>query len=154
MSAIMKKFGGNVSIRGTLRALRIEIIDTEMTTVGARVPRNQPRKMMPPGGKGKERMTSHFCIDAGQDIPAFFCDTFDVRLSMKDVVDFEMDRDPTEREGGAGGGVVGQEFVDEDRVSEERRKSWHTLKVALNQIEARPATTKVCKQHLSHGLNN
>ena len=118
MSAMMKKFGGDVSIRGVLHALRVEIVDSE--TAATR------RSSLSSKGKGKSMSDQRF------ELPAFLCETFAVMLSMKDVVDFEKGNTQTKEANSA-----------DVPTSEAHPKSWQALKEALEQMEAKPTTTKV-----------
>ena len=72
MSALMKKFGGNVSITGLLQTLRIDIVDSETLD-------RKPKQK----GKGKSRKLPKFHIDTGLDMPAFLCDTFMVMIGKQ-----------------------------------------------------------------------
>ena len=121
MSAVMTKFGGHVSVRWQLSTLRIDIVDSESV----------PMRSKAAKGKGKQ---PPFLIDTSFDTPAFVCDMFAVTLSMKDVVNFEKPLPKLkETASPAGGGVDG----------DSRRKSWHALKMMLNQLDERRATTRV-----------
>ena len=117
MSALMKKFGGNISITGMLQALRIDIVDSE----------TYDGKKSKGKGKGKPRKLPKFHIDTGLDMPAFLCDSFAVMIAMKDVVDFEKEKE------------------EKDELEKEafRRRSLRALKFALDHMQAKPTTTRV-----------
>lgn len=68
-------------------------------------------------------------------MPAFLCDTFAVVVCMKDIVDFEKDRDDGHSASGLDWG----------------RRSLRAIKFAMDHMEAKPTTTKV-KTILSLGL--
>ena len=72
-TAMMKKFGGNLSLQGRLDILKIEIADSV---------RGKGK------GKGKKRRDSKF-VDTTHDTPAFLSESFTINISMRDVVDFE-----------------------------------------------------------------
>ena len=72
-TAMMKKFGGNLSLQGRLDVLKIEIADSV---------RGKGK------GKGKKRRDSKF-VDTTHDTPAFLCEKFTLNISMRDVEDFE-----------------------------------------------------------------
>lgn len=71
-SAMMKKFGGALSLEGKLKFLKIEISDSGR------------RK-----GKGKSRKHRTKLLNLTDEMPAFLCQDFCVSVGMKDVVDFE-----------------------------------------------------------------
>ena len=118
MSAMMKKFGGNISVRSHLQTLRIEIVDSESGT------------MRKPKGKGKGRLkkTPKFVIDTGLDKPAFQTDALAFMVDMKDIVDFEKSKEEKKQEA---------EFM------EMRRRSLRTLRFAMDHLEAKPTTMRV-----------
>ena len=72
-TAMMKNFGGNLSLQGRLDILKIEIADSV---------RGKGK------GKGKKRRDSKF-VDTTHDTPAFLCELFTLNISMRDIVDFE-----------------------------------------------------------------
>ncbi|KAL3880212.1 hypothetical protein ACJMK2_032469 [Sinanodonta woodiana] len=73
-TAIMKKFGGNLSLQGKLDILKIQIADSDDV-------KNR---------KGKSRLRGkHIFVGINPEIPAFLCEHFCVNISMKDVIDFE-----------------------------------------------------------------
>ena len=72
-TAMMKKFGGNLSLQGRLDVLKIEIADSV---------RGKGK------GKGKKRRDSKL-VDTTHDTPAFLCEKFTLNISMRDVEDFE-----------------------------------------------------------------
>ena len=78
-SAFMKKFGGNVSIQGNLKKLRILIVDSE---------NQSSSKVKAKGGKGRIKRLPKLQLEAGLEPAAFQCDMFSATISMKDVVDF------------------------------------------------------------------
>ena len=130
MSAMMKKFGGDVSITGILNALRVEIVDSEAN----------PSRRATVSSRGKLKQLPKFLSDKHFETPAFLCDTFAVMLSMKDVINFEADKekDPEkdkDKERDSGTLTVGP--------SDLRQKSLNALRLALDQMEAKPTTTKV-----------
>ncbi len=57
-SAFMKKFGGNVSIQGSLQTLRVDIVDSE---------NNSSKKKGAKPGKPKSRKLPKFTIDMGKE---------------------------------------------------------------------------------------
>lgn len=69
-TAMMKKFGGSLSLQGQLEVIRIQIVNSE---------RHHRRKE-----KSKKRRLIDF-----NAVPAFLCEGFLVHIAMKDVVDFE-----------------------------------------------------------------
>ena len=72
-TAMMKNFGGNLSLQGRLDILKIEIADSV---------RGKGK------GKGKKRRDSKF-VDTTHDTPAFLSELFTLNISMRDIVDFE-----------------------------------------------------------------
>ncbi len=56
-SAFMKKFGGNVSIQGSLQTLRVDIVDSEQSST----------KKKNSKGKQKTRKFPKFSIDMGKE---------------------------------------------------------------------------------------
>ena len=68
-SAIMKKFGGNLSIKLILAKLRVDIVDSELGT----------DKQTGRGLRGGKRLPK-FHIETSLDQPAFLCDTFTVMI--------------------------------------------------------------------------
>ncbi|KAK3599977.1 hypothetical protein CHS0354_012630 [Potamilus streckersoni] len=88
-TAIMKKFGGNLSLQGKLDILKIQIADSDDL---------KNRK-----GKGRGR-GKHIFVGINPEIPAFLCEHFSVNISMKDVVDFE-------KRGGVGSGNLPFKFA-------------------------------------------
>ncbi|KAK3100226.1 hypothetical protein FSP39_016558 [Pinctada imbricata] len=68
-TAMMKKFGGSLSLQGKLEFLKIQITDSEKHR----------------SKKGKKVKLVHFKDNAS----AFSCENFSVSVGMKDVVDFE-----------------------------------------------------------------
>lgn len=124
MSAMMKKFGGDVSITGILNALRIEIVDSE-SNVGRKANL---------GGHGKRKPLAKFLSDKHFEMPAFLCDTFAVMLSMKDVVDFEKDKQKEKVKNTAADAA--------EDASDSRKKTWNAVMLALDQMETKPTTTK------------
>ena len=72
-TAMLKNFGGNLSLQGKLDELKIQIADSVKTK-----------------GKGKGKGKKHGKM-AGllHDVPAFHCEMFALTISMKDVTDFE-----------------------------------------------------------------
>ncbi|XP_056013431.1 bridge-like lipid transfer protein family member 1 isoform X4 [Ostrea edulis] len=71
-SAMMKKFGGVLSLEGKLKYLKIEISDSGR------------RK-----GKGKSKKHRKKIINLTDEMPAFLSQDFCVSVGMKDVIDFE-----------------------------------------------------------------
>ena len=69
-----------------------------------------------------------FHIDTSLDQPAFLCDTFTVMIGMKDIVDFEKNKDPESEPGS---------------LQDLRRKSMRAIKFAMDHMEAKPTTTKL-----------
>lgn len=112
----MKKFGGNLSITLILAALRIDIVDSEISS-------NKQSK-----GRSKGKRLPKFHIDTGLDTPAFLCDSFTVMIGMKDIVDFEKSEDPESEQGS---------------LQDLRRKSMRAIKFAMDHMEAKPTTTQV-----------
>ncbi|XP_064637366.1 bridge-like lipid transfer protein family member 1 isoform X3 [Lineus longissimus] len=108
-SSLMKKFGGHLSLQGCLHSLRIDIVDSDM---------NSLKKTK---GKGKQtRKTPRITIDYSLDAPSFLCESFTVGLSMKDIVDFEKDKE------------------------EGKEDSARTLPgIPMDELEAKPTTTQV-----------
>ena len=126
-TALIKKFGGNVSVIGKLQVLRIDIVDSEIT--------NKSRR----GRKGKTRTNlPKFHIDTGFATPAFLCDAFAVMINLKDVVDFEKNKDDIES------GVYGPDS---------RRRSLRALRLAMSHMESKPTTTKVNFSVQSHSIS-
>ncbi len=112
-SAFMKKFGGNVSISGSLQTLKVDIVDSETGT---------SRKTKVTKGRLRAKKLPKLNIDAGLETPTFLCNMFTVMIGMKDIVDFERDKRETE---------------------EYRRRSLRAIKFAMDHMEAKPTTTKV-----------
>ena len=98
-----------MSIKGVLQALRVDIVDSEKTLKRSK-------------GKRRAKKTAHFHIDTGFEMPAFLCDTFSVALNMKDMVDFEKDKE------------------DVIEMLEHRRRS---MRFSFEHLEAKPTTTCV-----------
>lgn len=72
-SAMMKKFGGSLSLQGKLDFLKIQIAESDRKSTK---------------GKGKSR--KHPKWNISWDTPAFLCEDFSANISMNDVVDFEL----------------------------------------------------------------
>ncbi|XP_021348394.1 uncharacterized protein KIAA1109-like [Mizuhopecten yessoensis] len=72
-SAMMKKFGGSLSLQGKLDFLKIQIAESDRKSTK---------------GKGKSRKHPKWNISS--DTPAFLCEDFSANISMNDVVDFEL----------------------------------------------------------------
>jgi hypothetical protein len=70
-SAMMKKFGGSLSLQGRLEFLKVQIASSESFRKGK--------------GKGKSRQPRNISVSAD----SFLCESFTVNVAMKDVVDFE-----------------------------------------------------------------
>ena len=114
ISPMMQKFGGNLSVKGKLVSLRIDIAEAE----------NVLNKRSTGKGKSRSKKLPRFHIDTGLAQPAFHFDTFVVTLGMKDIVDFEKEpEDMSHLEG--------------------NRKSVRALKYAMDKLEAKPTTTQV-----------
>ena len=79
-SAIMRKFGGSVSLKGNLQSMRIDIVDSESG------------KGEKGRGKSRTRRLAKFQIDTGFEMPALYCDAFSLLVGMRDIVDFEKDK--------------------------------------------------------------
>lgn len=71
-TAMMKKFGGALSLEGKLEFLKIEISDSGR------------RK-----SKGKSKKHHTRLLNLTDEMPAFLCQDFCVSVGMKDVIDFE-----------------------------------------------------------------
>ncbi|XP_036364401.1 transmembrane protein KIAA1109 homolog isoform X4 [Octopus sinensis] len=82
-SALMKKFGGHLSLQGRLNTMKIQIAESSDLTSK---------------GKGKSK-TARFIkvINTSADNPAFLCEDFVVNIGMRDVVDFEKNKGKDER---------------------------------------------------------
>lgn len=139
MSAMMKKFGGDVSITGILNALRVEIVDSEVN----------PSRRSTVTSRGKLKQLPKFLNDKHFETPAFLCDTFAVMLSMKDVINFEKDKEKDQEKDKETDKEKDKE-KDKERDSTStagpidlRQKSLNALRLALDQMEAKPTTTKV-----------
>lgn len=70
-TAMLKNFGGNLSLQGKLDVLKIQIADSVRTKKGK--------------GKGKKSVKHDACLDSS----AFLCELFTMKVSMMDVSDFE-----------------------------------------------------------------
>lgn len=82
-SALMKKFGGHLSLQGRLNTMKIQIAESSDFTSK---------------GKGKSKSARFVkMINAGADNPAFLCEDFVVNIGMRDVVDFEKNKGKDER---------------------------------------------------------
>ncbi|XP_062586140.1 bridge-like lipid transfer protein family member 1 isoform X2 [Saccostrea cucullata] len=77
-SAMMKKFGGVLSLEGKLKYLKIEISDS-----GKR------------RGKGKSKKHRTKLLNLTDEMPAFMCHDFCVSVGMKDVIDFDKESGET-----------------------------------------------------------
>ena len=71
-TAMMKKFGGSLSLQGKLQFLKIQISDSE---------KSKSRS------KGKKRAPK--LVNFKDNMSVFNCENFSVNIAMKDVVDFE-----------------------------------------------------------------
>lgn len=118
MSAIMKKFGGELSILANLKDIRVEIVDSE-STIKAKLLKKRPVVRMSMRAR-----------------PAFLCKHFSVTLSMKDMLDVET--------------ITGNRkarFIDPADADADREpvylKTVQLFKDTIEQIEAKPATTKI-----------
>ena len=118
MSAIMKKFGGELSMLANLKEIRVEIVDSE-STIKAKLLKKRPVVRMSMRAR-----------------PAFLCKHFSVTLSMKDMLDMET--------------ITGNRkarFVDPADADADREpvylKTVQLFKDTIEQIEAKPATTKI-----------
>lgn len=110
----MKKFGGNVSIMGSLTKLRILIVDSESLS-----------KSKGKGTKGRMKRLPKLHLETGLEPAAFQCDMFTSTVSMTDVLDFEKEKQDA---------MMAQDF---------RRRSLRAIKFAMEHMEAEPTTTKV-----------
>ena len=72
-SAMMKKFGGNLSLQGKFDYLKIQIAESDRKSTK---------------NKGKSRKHPKWNISL--DTPAFLCEDFSANVNMNDVVDFEL----------------------------------------------------------------
>lgn len=70
-TAMLKNFGGNLSLQGKLEILKIQIADSVKTRKGK--------------GKGKRSLKHDVCLDSS----AFLCQMFTMKVSMMDIADFE-----------------------------------------------------------------
>ena len=70
-TAMLKNFGGNLSLQGKLEVVKIQIADSVKTRKGK--------------GKGKRSLKHDACLDSS----AFLCQMFTMKVSMMDITDFE-----------------------------------------------------------------
>lgn len=105
-TAMLKKFGGNLSLQGKLDILKIQIADS-VRTKGK--------------GKGKSRKYSRLS-EPLMDSSAFLCEMFTLKVSMRDIIDFEK--------------------RDSDVGNEDFYKKF-PFKFAMHKLEAKPATLQV-----------
>ncbi|XP_053399583.1 bridge-like lipid transfer protein family member 1 isoform X2 [Mercenaria mercenaria] len=103
-TAMLKNFGGNLSLQGRLEVLKIQIADSVKTKGKGK-------------GKGKRSMK---ISDAVLDSSAFLCEMFTMKVSMRDVTDFEK-----------------RDSEDGDRFKK------FPFKFAMHKLEAKPATLQV-----------
>lgn len=103
-TAMLKNFGGNLSLQGKLEVLKIQIADSVRTKGKGK-------------GKGKRSMKIN---DSVLDSSAFLCDMFTMKVSMRDVIDFEK-----------------RDCEDDDRFKK------FPFKFAMHKLEAKPATLQV-----------
>lgn len=112
----MKKLGCDLSVTAIMKSLRVDIVDSETST-----------KRKSSKGKGKaKRNVPRFHIETGLDTPAFFCDTFNAMINLKDIVNFEKKIDD-----------------DGDGSLSSKKRSSRTINIALDGFEAKPTTTKI-----------
>lgn len=123
ISGLMKKFGGNVSMTGILNALYVEIVDSESNTGRKANSANHGKPKQVPKLRDEKHIEKH----------AFLCNTFAIILSMKDVVDFEKEKEKDEA----------KETAASEKPKNVQQKAWHALKRALDQMEVKPVTTKL-----------
>ena len=112
----MKKLGGNVSTKGILHILRVDIVDSELATAsGSRSSKS---------GKSKsKKMGRMFRIDTAQ-VPAFLCDNFVILAALSDIIDFEKNK------------------IDK-KSHLKHSTSLRGWNAAIEGLEAKPTTTKV-----------
>ncbi len=122
MSAVMKKFGGNISLQGSFPIIKIEIVDSE-------VDHKDSRKSKGKGKQSKGKKAKDIRIDAGSEKAPFQCDALDVRITMKDVID-EIQKSHDEF-----GSVMGS-------AQDMFRRSQGPFKME-SDMEAKPTTTMV-----------
>ncbi|XP_052791422.1 bridge-like lipid transfer protein family member 1 isoform X3 [Mya arenaria] len=101
-TAMLKNFGGNLSLQGQLDVLKIQIADSVRGRKGK--------------GKGKKSVKLDACLDSS----AFLCEMFSIKISMRDIVDFEK-----------------KDSADDGRF----RK--FPFKFAMHKLEAKPATMQM-----------
>ena len=102
-TAMLKNFGGNLSLQGKLNILKIQIADSVRTK-----------------GKGKGKGKRMKINDGVSDSAAFLCEMFTMKVSMRDVTDFEK-----------------RDSEDDDRFKK------FPFKFAMHKLEAKPATLQV-----------
>ncbi|KAH3829887.1 hypothetical protein DPMN_103118, partial [Dreissena polymorpha] len=101
-TAMLKNFGGNLSLQGRLDVLKIQIADSVRSRKGK--------------GKGKRSVKLEACLDSS----AFLCEMFNLKVSMRDIIDFEK-----------------KESLEDDKF----RK--FPFKFAMHKLEAKPATLQM-----------
>lgn len=103
-TAMLKNFGGNLSLQGKLGVLKIQIADSVKGK-----------------GKGKGKSKRSLKINDGVlDSSAFLCEMFTMKVSMRDITDFEK-----------------RDSEDNDRFKK------FPFKFAMHKLEAKPATLQV-----------
>jgi len=100
-TAMLKNFGGNLSLQGQFDVLKIQIADSV---------RKKGK------GKGKKSVRHDACLDSS----AFLCEMFTVKVSMRDVTDFDKKESP----------------------GEDRYRKFQ-FKFAMHKLEAKPATLQM-----------
>ncbi|KAL5011394.1 hypothetical protein ScPMuIL_009945, partial [Solemya velum] len=76
-SAMMKKFGGSLSLQSKLDIFKIQIASSDLSHTNRK------------GKSGAKSRKPPKLLNVNADLPAFLCDSFAINVAMKDVIDFE-----------------------------------------------------------------